>query len=65
MVVHECPTNRLSSYCRQLGCIVEKAKTDAAVYGGSIAAKKQSVTRAVLAVPLHFPPPKRGAGPRR
>lgn len=52
------------TYCRQLGCLVEKTKGDTAVYGGALAAKKQ-VHRAVLAVPLHFPPPKRGAGPRR
>ncbi|RLN86132.1 hypothetical protein BBJ28_00005160 [Nothophytophthora sp. Chile5] len=56
----------LTTYCRQLGCLVEKAKADTAVYGGasSLSSKKQ-VHRVVLAVPLHFPPPKRGAGPRR
>ncbi|RLN51232.1 hypothetical protein BBJ28_00012378 [Nothophytophthora sp. Chile5] len=56
----------LTTYCRRLGCLVEKAKAETAVYGGasSLSSKKQ-VHRVVLAVPLHFPPPKRGAGPRR
>ncbi|RLN45018.1 hypothetical protein BBJ29_003906 [Phytophthora kernoviae] len=59
-------TMSLTTYCRQLGCVVEKVKSDTAVYGGaSSLASKKMVHRVVLAVPLHFPPPKRGGGPRR
>ncbi|POM79112.1 DNA-directed RNA polymerase I complex subunit Rpa49 [Phytophthora palmivora] len=56
----------LQQYARQLGCMVEKAKADAAVYGGasSLASKKQ-IHRAVLSVPLHFPLPKRSGPARR
>ncbi|KAF1778870.1 hypothetical protein JG687_00015660 [Phytophthora cactorum] len=56
----------IQAYARQLGCIVEKAKADSAVYGGaaSLASKKQ-IQRAVLSVPLHFPLPKRGGPARR
>ncbi|KAG7379473.1 DNA-directed RNA polymerase I subunit RPA49 [Phytophthora pseudosyringae] len=56
----------IQSYARQLGCIVEKTKPDAAIYGGasSLASKKQ-IYRAVLSVPLHFPRPKRGGPARR
>lgn len=56
---------RLTAYCRQLGCSVDKVRADAAaIYGATSLAKKQ-VTRVVLALPLQFPLPKRAAGPRR
>lgn len=57
----------LTTYCRQLGCAVDKAKAETAVYGGasSLASKNKQVVRAVLALPLQFPQPKRIVGPRR
>lgn len=58
----------LTAYCRQLGCSVDKAKAETAVYGGgaaTLAAKSKQVVRAVLALPLQFPQPKRMVGPRR
>lgn len=55
-------TVQIQSYARQLGCIVEKVKAEAAVYGG---ASKKQINRAVLSVPLHFPLPKRGGPARR
>ncbi|KAK1942930.1 DNA-directed RNA polymerase I subunit RPA49 [Phytophthora citrophthora] len=57
----------IQSYARQLGCLVEKGKADAAIYGGassSLASKKQ-INRAILSLPLHFPLPKRGGPARR
>ncbi|TDH68098.1 hypothetical protein CCR75_007586 [Bremia lactucae] len=56
----------IQAYARQLGCLVEKLKTDAGVYAGagSLASKKPTL-RAVLSVPLHFPQPKRGNPSRR
>ncbi|KAL3667739.1 hypothetical protein V7S43_007292 [Phytophthora oleae] len=56
----------IQSYARQLGCIVEKGKADATIYGGgsSLASKKQ-INRAILSLPLHFPLPKRGGPARR
>ncbi|KAL4158844.1 hypothetical protein PRNP1_004618 [Phytophthora ramorum] len=60
------PSSNIQAYARQLGCIVEKAKAETAIYGGasSLASKKQ-IHRAVLSVPLHFPAPKRGGPARR
>uniref|UniRef100_K3WFG6 DNA-directed RNA polymerase I subunit RPA49 n=1 Tax=Globisporangium ultimum (strain ATCC 200006 / CBS 805.95 / DAOM BR144) TaxID=431595 RepID=K3WFG6_GLOUD len=56
----------LTTYCRQLGCTVDKAKAENAVYGASsLASKNKQVFRAVLALPLQFPQPKRAVGPRR
>lgn len=50
----------ITTYCRQLGCSVDKAKAENAVYGGaSLASKGKQVVRAVLALPLQFPQPKR------
>lgn len=51
----------VTAYCRQLGCAVDKAKAEAAVYGSgaALAAKNKHVVRAVLALPLQFPQPKR------
>ncbi|TMW61510.1 hypothetical protein Poli38472_012701 [Pythium oligandrum] len=56
----------LSTYCRQLGCSVEKGRAETAVYGSNtLASKKQSVHRAVLSLPLQFPAVKRGVPARR
>ncbi|GMF34727.1 unnamed protein product [Phytophthora lilii] len=56
---------QIQSYARQLGCLVEKAKADTAIYGSSSVASKKNILRAVLSVPLHFPTPKRGGPARR
>lgn len=56
---------QVQAYARQLGCIVEKAKVDSAVYGSTGPSSKKQVHRAVLSVPLHFPLPKRGGLLRR
>ncbi|OWZ14440.1 hypothetical protein PHMEG_00012092 [Phytophthora megakarya] len=58
------PVN-IQAYARQLGCLVEKVKPDAAAYGTSSLASKKPINRAVLSVPLHFPTPKRGGPARR
>lgn len=51
----------MTTYARQLGCGVDKAKADTAVYGtgAALAAKGKQVMRAVLTLPLQFPQPKR------
>jgi hypothetical protein len=57
---------RLSTYCRQLGCTVEKVKAEETVYGAdALSVKKSASTRAILTLPLRFPLPKKGAAPRR
>ncbi|KAE9115748.1 hypothetical protein PF010_g9217 [Phytophthora fragariae] len=57
---------QIQTYARQLGCVVEKAKAEKAIYGGaSSVASKKIILRAVLSVPLHFPTPKRGGPARR
>ncbi|KAI9910687.1 hypothetical protein PsorP6_010987 [Peronosclerospora sorghi] len=53
---------QVQAYARQLGCVVEKVKAEATGYGE---ASKKHVHRAVLAVPLHLPLPKRRAASRR
>jgi hypothetical protein len=59
-------TVQIQTYARQLGCIVEKAKAESAIYGGSASlSSKKQIARAVLSVPLHFPQPKRGGPARR
>ncbi|KAJ0399066.1 hypothetical protein P43SY_008686 [Pythium insidiosum] len=55
----------LTTYCRQLGCGVEKVKAEAAVYGSNALSSKKQAHRVVLTLPLQFPQPKRGGGPRR
>lgn len=50
----------ITTYCRQLGCAVDKAKAETAIYGAaSLVSKSKPVVRAVLALPLQFPQPKR------
>ncbi|KAJ8544392.1 hypothetical protein ON010_g11874 [Phytophthora cinnamomi] len=57
---------QMQTYAKQLGCIVEMAKAEAAIYGSaSSVASKKNILRAVLSVPLHFPMPKRGGPARR
>ncbi|GMF58543.1 unnamed protein product [Phytophthora fragariaefolia] len=57
---------QIQAYARQVGCHVEHAKAETAVYSRSASvASKKNILRAVLTVPLNFPIVKRGGPARR